>query len=152
MSQENKGEDRLEQVIQGYEERITKLEAKLDAAREAHDKVSIESLQRELVELRNRVYIQRRCERIAKLEAKLDAAREARDEVSIKDLEEELDKLRDHVERLRAMRLGIGVGSSTQSKCYAAGCVLSFVAKVLVDGCYSSWDPLCCIFDNHSSC
>ncbi len=115
MSQENKGEDRLEKDIQ------------------------------------------RQYERIAKLEAKLDAAREARDEVSIKDLKEELDKVNDRVERLRAMQLGAGVGSSTQSKYCMAGCVLC-LCIVCVDGLRvrlllsMGWASLCCIFDNHSSC
>ncbi len=107
MSQESKGEDRLEQDIQGYKEEITKLEANLNEV------LTQSPVNQPLVD----------------------------------SLERRLDNLRDRADNLRAMQLGAGVGSSTQSKYCVPYCgwlwlvvllaFALFVSKVYVEGCYS---------------
>ncbi len=83
MSQENKGENGLEQVIQGYNEEITKLEAHLNEV------LTQSPVNQPLAD----------------------------------SLERRLERSRDRAHNLRAMQLGAGVGSSTQSKyCIVVGC------------------------------
>ncbi len=81
-------------------------------------------------------------DRFSRLVGELDVARKQTpvNEARIKDLKEELDQLRDRVDEFRAMQASAGVGSSSQSKSYRAGCVrrfasVSFVSKVYAYGC-----------------
>ncbi len=73
--------------------------------------------------------------RIKLLQGDLDAERKKPrfNRALAQSLERELTELRAEVRSLRAIQAGVGVGSSTQSMCYVAGCVLC-LCIVCVEG------------------